>query len=94
MVMLSWILAVSFGGMFFGTTKADVVKKGPYETYQLSYFTTPLASEAFGFAFERMAEQLCPYGYEVVDKTNGPKDPGSARTRWLIECLPDTKAEK
>ena len=83
---LAWILAVSFGGMFFGTTKADVVKKGPFETYQLSYFTTEIGSEVFSFAFERMAEQLCPEGYEVVDKTNQPNDPANARTKWLIAC--------
>lgn len=89
--IIPWLLAISFGGAFFGTTKADVVDKTRFDTYKLSYFTTPIGSEVFGFAFERMAEQLCPEGYEVLDKTNRPNDPGNARTLWLIECKEKTK---
>lgn len=84
--LLAWLLAISFGGAFFGTTKADIVDKGPMETYKLGYFTTSAGSELFDFAFERTAEQLCPAGYDVIDKTNRPGDPGNARTLWLISC--------
>lgn len=87
MELLAWMLAISFGGAFFGTTKADVVERNTYaDTYKLSYFTTSAGSEIFEFAFERMAEQLCKDGYEVVDRTNQPNDPGNARTLWLIQC--------
>jgi len=84
--LIAWILAASFGGMFFVTTKADIVDKAPYDTYRLSYFTTPLGSELFSFAFERMSEQLCPRGYQVVDKLEGA---GYSRTVWLISCSID-----
>lgn len=89
--VLAWLLAISFGGAFFGTTKADILDKGPYETYKLGYFTTAVGSDLFDFAFERTAEQVCPYGYKVLDKTNRPNQPGNSRTLWLIECVEKPK---
>lgn len=86
MEILAWFIAVSFGGAFFSNTKADIVDARFGETYTLSYLTTPYGSELFSFAFERMAVQVCPHGYEVVDKTNQPNDAKSSETRWLIAC--------
>jgi len=86
MEILAWILAVSFGGAFFSNTKADIVSNRSGETYTLSYWTTPFGSDLFSFAFERTADQVCPYGYEIVDKTNQPNDAKSSETRWLIAC--------
>lgn len=80
------LLALGFGGAFFSTTKADIAEVKGQEIYILEYFTTSLGATTFDFAFERMAKQLCPDGYEVLDKNNGPKDHPQSMTRWLIEC--------
>jgi hypothetical protein len=86
MEILAWLIAAGFGGAFFSNTKADIVDARFGETYTLSYYTTPYGSDLFSFAFERTANQVCPHGYEVVDKTNQPNDAKSSETRWLIAC--------
>lgn len=84
--IIAWILAFGLGGAFFGTTKADIVDHSYDKLYTLEYYTTPYGAEFFSFAFERTAEQLCPKGYEIVDRTNQEKDHKKSRTKWLIEC--------
>lgn len=84
--IVAWFLAFSFGGAFFGSTKADIVEKNYGEVYTLEYTTTSYGADFFTFAFERMATQVCPEGYKVLDKTNQPGDKKSTKTRWLISC--------
>jgi hypothetical protein len=80
--LIAWILVVSFGGLFFNTTKADVLEKIPYmEAYKLGYSALPDTFGIFNFAYERMAEQLCPAGYSILRKSS---DRGY--TVWLIQC--------
>lgn len=83
---IAWILAFSFGGLYFSTTKADIVDIHPPDIYTLEYFTTALGATTFSFAFERMADQLCPHGYVIIDKTNKDDEAATNRTRWLISC--------
>jgi len=85
MEIIAWAFAILFGGAFFATTKADIVNKTP-EHYTLGYWTTPYVSTAFDFAFDRMAVQICPDGYKVIDKTNRPGEATSSQTRWVITC--------
>lgn len=86
MEIIAWALALAFGGAFFSTTKADVVDRTLTGQYTLEYYTTQYTGTAFDFAFERTANQMCPDGYKVIDKTNQPGEVSSSRTRWLISC--------
>ena len=84
--LIAWFLAFGFGGLYFSTTKADIVDIHPPDIYTLEYFTTALGATTFSFAFERMADQLCPHGYVIIDKTNKDDEAATNRTRWLISC--------
>lgn len=86
MEILAWVITFAVSGAFFANTKADIVDKSSSGLYTLSYPTTKYGAEFFKFAFERTASQVCPEGYDIIDRTNQPNDVKAFNTKWLIEC--------
>jgi hypothetical protein len=88
------LLVAGFAGGFFAETKADVVETKLGQTYVLEYKTSKWFYDNFDFAFERTAEKICPYGYNIIDRTNQEKDVKASYTKWLIVCKDKDGKEK